>query len=122
MGATEFAYGLAIALLSTIGTLVTVVLKRKPTPIEEQVTNDGTWDKQTAGWQQLTGGWQQRVTYLDTVVREQQDTISEMRDTMTNVLEQLGLSAAYIRRILAYAHDHGATDPPDPPDGLILPD
>jgi hypothetical protein len=113
--------GLAVALVTTIGGVVTTYLMRRPNPVENQVANDGAWEKQMTGFSKINDGWERRVVYLEGIVEPMQNRVVDLSNRVEAAERLTDSVIAWARQLLSWGHDAGATSPPDPPPGLVIP-
>lgn len=118
---TAAVFGLAGTLLLVIGGLVTTVLTRKPNVVETQVANDGHWERITGGWESQAKFLRTELTSVQGRVTEMQGAVGMLQESQQRDAHWKSLAIGYIRTILAWGHDAGAIDPPDPPPELVLP-
>ena len=118
---TAAVLGLAGTLLVVIGGVVTTLVTRKPNQVENQVANDGHWEA-------ITGGWKEQAAFLRAEVVAMRGTVVDLQgkvEALEDVTERDGewktLAISYFRALLGWGHDAGLVDPPDPPNGLVIP-
>lgn len=114
--------GLASTLLVVVGGMVTAIVTRKPTPVEQQTSSTGEWEAITGGWKEQAAFLRTEVGALHATTKDLTAKVGTLEDKSRRDDAWMNLAVAYIRTILGWGHDAGAVDPPDPPAGLVIPD